>query len=161
MYVTPGQIALQPSTMTMLSDSSASLVPWHPSFIDTTVQDIAAQSCLSVSPSSQALLTLMLRELFLSLFHINSILSALAGNTPSLPLSPSAALMLVVYVDVRACADSYYKSLNSLERETCVLEEIIREAHMLFGPLKRCALRYIEKFATSVAGELVHVGVGN
>lgn len=151
-----GQIALKPSTMTMLGYSPDYVVPWHPPFIASLVDCVAVAGPASASASDCGkpghLLTTVLRELLLSLFHVNSILSALASNTPSLRLSPSSSLLLVVYVDVRACANKYYRSLTHTERSQCSIDRVMQDVHALFGSLRLCAVQYIEKFVASVTG---------
>lgn len=106
-----------------------------------------------MTSSSQEILRLLLRELFLSLFHVNSILSALAGNTPSLQLSASATVMLLVYVDVRICAENFLEC-NSGKRSGITLEGVMNETHSLFGIVRECAVQYIEKFSFSCAGKV-------
>jgi hypothetical protein len=145
-----GQIALQPSTMTMLSDSNDSIVPWHIDFVNYVIHDSMLLS--NVAISSKSIMTFMLRELFLSLHHVNSILSAIAGNTPSLALTPSAILNLVVYVDVIACANKYLNSLPSTDKVGVEKQVVVDEVLSLLSALKQCAVLYVRMFASSVKG---------
>ena len=152
-----GQIALQPSTMTMLDACSSDLVPWHDSLIATLLSGLVEQGARTAATwcgREERLLSTLLPELFLSLFHVNSILSALAGNTPSLPLSPAATLSLVIYVDVFACSNKYLSSLTNEERAACDDSHgiIMEGVHALFGIIKLCASHYIKHFIASVTG---------
>lgn len=138
--------------MTMLADSDEDTAqpPWHAAFIRALVQTTSplAPPCIHAS-----LLTLMLRQLFLALLHVNSILSALASNTPSLALSPSAALSLVIYVDLRACAVRHCEAQEDGARASRgEVDDVVEEAQALLGTLRRCAVLYVERFAPSAKG---------
>ena len=128
--------------MELLDDFKCTVVHYHCPLID-----IFMKKQYNLTEAIRPLYLRMIPELFLSLSHVNSILSALAGNEPTAALSPSSTLMIIIYIDVHACAAKHNKIFNETNHD-----QVIDDVHSLFQVVRACAIEYVRMFVPFSTG---------